>query len=188
MSRETQIIVGQIRLLIHYIRKAGGSDSDLAAATGIDPAEAEDPDFPVSLENYVRLWQYAVEVTGDPALGLFLGTKHNREMLGLGKRVAQYSKDLREALNHWKTYTWMTSEIRREEESVVISHNVPFPVSCSVPAIEYEIAVAYCYACHISSCVIPLTEVHFRHPAPDYAGTYRDIFHSKAFLTRKKTL
>lgn len=191
VRHKIRISVGQTRLLIKLILDAGRTADELKKETGIDPSGSEDPDFSILLDQYCRLWQYAVDVTGDPALALHLGQRHRKTMLGFGKRMAQYSKDLNEALEHWGSYNWMSlkavkREWRREGNRLILSHGFLSPENQSIHMVEYALSVVYNYACYITDRDLPLIGVHFIYPEPEYGKEYKKVFPAKVLFGQEE--
>jgi len=193
VKKETQISVSQTRLLIQLVRNSGISAGTLKEATGIDSKGMEDPEFAVSAENTCRLWRYAVEVTGDPALALRLGKERSSAMPGFGKRIAQYSRDLREALEHWISYSWISSSVTRteyrcEQGTARICHRILTPEHQSVLVSEHALSVLYHYSCYITDKELPLYRVRFTHPKPEYASEYTRVFPGEILFDQEENV
>ena len=191
MKDNIRISVGQTKLLIQLIMNSGITVSELKSATGIDTSGIEETEFFISLDEYRILWLYATEVTQDPALALHLGQSHNNLMLGFGKRITQYSKDLNEALHHWISYGWMPSKVgrtewRKEGDSVVLCHISRSSAHQSIQMTEYALSVVYNYSCYITDKVLPVISVHFIHPEPEYAAEYRKAFRSEVLFDQRE--
>lgn len=66
------------RALQHTLDQAGISSTELVARAGISEAALADPNARLPLENTTRLWQLAVEATGNAALGLVVAKNINQ--------------------------------------------------------------------------------------------------------------
>jgi len=61
----------------NLLQQRGISEAGIAEKTGIDPTVLHSPNKRIPLDRYLRLWELAISVTGDPALGLHLYRYYN---------------------------------------------------------------------------------------------------------------
>jgi AraC-like DNA-binding protein len=92
------------RLLALALRARGRDPAPLFASAGLDLASIEDPDARLPARAFSRLWQLAVEATGDPCFGLEVARQISATTFqGLGF-AALSSTTLREVLERVARY------------------------------------------------------------------------------------
>ena len=72
MPREYTTSAISTEVMWNILQQRGIFEAAIAEKTGIDPAVLHSPNERIPLDQYLRLWELAISVTGDPALGLHL--------------------------------------------------------------------------------------------------------------------
>ena len=181
MRNQSINITDVMHSLITQIVSSGKTTQDLMTATGIDVSKMDDPNFMVSFQNYIDLWEYAVEITGDPALALRPVDAIDPRDQGFIVRIAKCSADLREAFQHWIQYNWSLTRARQiywqeEDHSVKIAFN-PGDISYrSVHIAEHTMAAFVAHARIMTETDIRPDKVSFFHSKPDYSAEYEKVF------------
>lgn len=67
------ISVSMVQQLLHYASSQGINSGDLLNSVGIQPSILKDPDFRISVEDFCRIQEEAVFLTGDHYFGLHMG-------------------------------------------------------------------------------------------------------------------
>ena len=91
------LTVGSIHSLAAAIREHGQDPAPLLQHYGLDAARLADPRGRLSIPRYMRLGHAAIQLTGDPALGLQMGQQSRFAHFGLIGITAALSPNVREA-------------------------------------------------------------------------------------------
>ena len=94
------IIAGQTKSLISLIIDSSKTSKDIKAATDIDIKIVNLMEDPITVDSYVALWNYAVDVTGDKALALHLSQNMDPLQFGFVKHIVKYSKSLQDLFSN----------------------------------------------------------------------------------------
>lgn len=89
--------VGFIQCLAQALRAAGQPPDALLQRFGLDSARLGEPDARLSIARYMRLGHAAIQLSGDPALGLRMGQASRLSQLGLAGIAAAQAPTVREA-------------------------------------------------------------------------------------------
>ncbi|NWE50055.1 AraC family transcriptional regulator ligand-binding domain-containing protein, partial [Pseudomonas gingeri] len=65
--------VGFVHSLADAVRESGADPQALLEQYGLDPARLAEPGARLSIPRYMRLGHAAIQLTGNPALGLHMG-------------------------------------------------------------------------------------------------------------------
>ncbi|MEH6564920.1 MAG: AraC family transcriptional regulator [Halopseudomonas sp.] len=173
---------GWARAIVLALDGEGVDAAELFAELGVDEAVLADPDGRIAQDQMTRLWRRAVEITGDPAIGLSMAQTlrpghfsvvgyammSSRTLLEGFGRVIRYQRILAEAadlaLNVGPDYYRITFAIHGDR--------LPAPLQSHDAAMAY--ALAFCRwmtARHIR----PL-KATFAMPAPTDPGPYAELF------------
>lgn len=169
-----------VKALVSFLTQQGISKLEIAQKTALNLAQLDDPEARIVVDHYKALWQYAIEVTNNPALGLKLGTRHNFSEMGIVTHVVINSENLRQGLEE---YARLFSVIN-DGASVSLSEDERYgyltfihpPESYCIPDIERTFLLAFYRARIWVGQSLPLTSVHFQHKPPKYEAQYRRLF------------
>ena len=181
-----------IRMLCELLFEKGVTEQALARRTGIDPANLPVPDAVFSVGAFVRLWQLAVEVTGDRAIALRLRSYFPGERTHFLVRISMYSRSLMEAARHWVTYNNMINgavrfDILEQDREVIIRFvNLSARHGC-VWFSEYDFSMAIHIARRLTNTPVSPVAVRFEHPDPGYADVYESVFNSPVLFSQGDT-
>ena len=89
--------VGFIHSLADAVRSHGLDPQPLLEQYGLDAARLAEPGARLSIPRYMRLGHAAIQLTGDPALGLRMGQLSRLNQLGLAGVTAAQAPTVREA-------------------------------------------------------------------------------------------
>jgi len=170
-------------LLAHALRNRDRDPAPLFAAAGIDLQDALVPGSRIPTTRMQTLWALAVEVTGDPCLGL-VAARHFQPAALHGLGFAWLASDtLHDALRRLIRYSRFINtavDIRLEERADAIE--LVFRVSRDEwPNFEFAAAdlamAAFLRMCQITAghAVMPL-RVSFQRPPPPCAKDFVEIF------------
>jgi len=170
-----------IPTLIGILEKAGLSPGEIRDKTGIDLSAVRNPNARFPVEILIRLYQAAVEVTGDRALGLHIRDHLPLDQLHFVARITCYCQDLMEALQAWARYTTIITSLNRiawraEGDRVIISYAVVSPEHQHRFFPEFSLSTACRFARYFSGKNVNPEEALFHYPDPGYAEAYRNVF------------
>lgn len=89
--------VGFVQSLADAVRSHGLDPQDLLDQYGLDPARLAEAGARLSIPRYMRLGHAAIQLTGDPALGLRMGQLSRLNQAGLAGVTAAQAPTVREA-------------------------------------------------------------------------------------------
>ncbi|NWA03540.1 AraC family transcriptional regulator [Pseudomonas gingeri] len=89
--------VGFVHSLADAMRESGEDPQPLLEQYGLDPARLAEPGARLSIPRYMRLGHAAIQLTGNPALGLHMGRLSRLSQAGLAGITAAQAPTVREA-------------------------------------------------------------------------------------------
>ncbi|MES2817662.1 MAG: AraC family transcriptional regulator [Pseudomonadota bacterium] len=89
--------VGFIHSLVEAVRAQGQVPDALLEQYGLDPQRLAEPRGRLTIPRYMRLGHAAIQLTGEPALGLLMGRFSRFSQLGLAGVTAAQAPNVREA-------------------------------------------------------------------------------------------
>ncbi|NBA94281.1 AraC family transcriptional regulator [Pseudomonas sp. R5(2019)] len=180
--------VGFIHGLAEAVRAAGHDPSALLEQYGLDPARLAEPEARLSIPRYMRLGHAAIQLTGDPGLGLQMGHRTLLSHAGLAGVTAAQAPNVREAARTLIRFEPLYASNYRGQSSFHEDHEGAWLRFYSIsPYNTYNRfvvdSVLSGWLSQLSRlCEVTLTaerlEIEF--PAPDYASHYQDLFHLPA--------
>jgi AraC-like DNA-binding protein len=137
----------------------------------------------VSSDTYHSFVRRALEVTGDPALGLSMGSRAPENMLQIVGHLMLASTTLREAFGLFRRYSLLFAagvqwELNERNDQATFTYLPAYQLGDTTRFTnEYVLATANRIGRHFA--VRPEShalEVRFQHPAPSYANRYESTF------------
>lgn len=165
----------------------------LCAQAGLDPQQMDDPNARYPLSATTRLWELAVQASGDPAIGLRVSRFVSPTTFHALGYALVASGSLREVFErivryHQVVSDALTLELSREGERY--HFRLLQPPGSPAPALEAIDAFA---AIYVRTCrnrlgreYAPLA-VHLRRPEPADAKPWHTVFRAPVFLALRKT-
>ncbi|MGV8917600.1 MAG: AraC family transcriptional regulator [Pseudomonas sp.] len=89
--------VGFVHSLADAVRSLGQNPEPLLEQYGLDPARLAEPGARLSIPRYMRLGHAAIQLTGEPGLGLYMGRLSRISQAGLAGVTAAQAPTVREA-------------------------------------------------------------------------------------------
>lgn len=181
MSQSKTTSAVAIIALFDIIRDHGMDGIDVEKKTGINRIKMDDPDARITMTQYLKLWEIAEELTGDPAIGLHLRKNYGRNLMHFVVTLALNSATVLEALQHVVRYEKLICETDKYElvevgDNYLISNINTSPEHENRWVPEHNLSLAIDYSKKIThKQAVPL-EVRFRHKDPGYSEEYRKIF------------
>jgi len=93
----------------------GMSLDKLENQTGVTLSRIKDPDAWIPMTSFIRLWELAIDITGDPALALRLRQNTGLRMVHFVIQMAMQSKTMLDALFHFTRYAKLIAETNKFE-------------------------------------------------------------------------
>src|SRR5690242_11396901 len=93
-----------LRALVEAVEAAHVSREEFLARGGFDASRLEEIDGRMELSEYESLVEIALDLTGDPALGLHMGSAATSSTYNLAAHLVAHSTSLREALETLARY------------------------------------------------------------------------------------
>jgi AraC-like DNA-binding protein len=172
-----------IRGILWELRARSVDPEPLLSACGITREALGDIRSTVSPENYHLFVRRALEATGEPALGLSMGSRAPESMLQIVGHLMLASGTLREAISLFRRYSLLFAagvkwELSERNGEAVFSYTPAFQLGDTTRFTnDFVIATATRIGRHFSiRPESPAVEVRFQHPAPSYAARYDAFF------------
>ncbi len=170
------------RGLVAEIQNRGLDPQELLRRSDFDGSCLSDLRATMSLEQSARLAMCAVEMTGDPGLGLSIGNTAPENMLQIFGQLLLTESTIREAVATLNRF----SSLFAEGPVWGLLERGDMAMFTFVPAAQLgdptRMAVDYCLAMtarmgrHFSRQDGALHEVHVQHAPPSYAARYEEVF------------
>jgi AraC-like DNA-binding protein len=180
---EFSVAAGIARGLMDFAVSNGASPRALAEASGIDPADLQDPDERVPFDKYVALMRAGQALTGDPALALHYGEAINMADLSILGLLMPASGAIMDGLAMINRFARLVIdvdatgadrfEMAHRDGGVWLVDTRPSPNDFP-EGTESGFARMICGG-RRGGFPAPL-EVHVTHPAPAYRAEYERIF------------
>ncbi|WP_087460103.1 AraC family transcriptional regulator [Oleiphilus messinensis] len=167
--------------LASFLLKHGYCEAQLEQELSMPLNDLEKPDQRIPLHQYAHMWEQALILSGDPALGLHLGEKPQEEGMGVVGHIFFNNATLGKALTQFtRLYTLVNEGIRAEfetdEQRAYLRYVWDCPDAYSVPIMERTMAVSITRAKKLIHPQLKMEFVAFAHNAPEYTAEYERIF------------
>lgn len=184
MTREHTTSAISTEVLWKLLQEQGISNAELSEKTGIDSSLLHSPDKRIPLNQYLRLWELAVEATGDAALGLHLPRYYDPGQSHFVPGIIFSSATLLEGLKQWIRYAALVCdadrfELREQGDFVILVYTNISPDHGNrwLPELYFSLMVDQFRQAINGECTIE--EIWMAHPAPEYADEYLVAFGAK---------
>lgn len=185
MSQDV-VVVSFLRDLVFFAASRGADPRQLCERAGVTPAMLAAPDDMVDGRIAGELWAAACKATGEPDLGLHLGSAAHLSSLGLVAPVLLHCPNLRRALGKFADYSRLLSSAfaievvdvdpRRSAIQFVQITNDSYIARAPRQPMEC-IATATCTGLgQLLARPLKVLEVQFRHPAPARTKAHTAVF------------
>lgn len=171
-------------VLVSLLQKQGMELPEICARVGLQDFAFDDPDMRITLRQCLRLWQLAVDRTGNPALGLDLFSHYGESQMHFVTHIVMLCTHLRAALRHWARFGQLVCETDRfefrEGDRTAGIHYVNTSVTHQNRWMaEHYTVQCYHYIKKFTGKNIPLEEVRYAHADPGYKKKYEEIFQAE---------
>ncbi|MDX1755162.1 MAG: AraC family transcriptional regulator [Marinobacter sp.] len=168
--------------LVHYLqRHTEGDKTRLEQLLGLSLAQLDGPDQRVPAESYYRLWSYAEQLTGDPAVGLHAGETVDPESMGLVGHVFFNCDTLGDAISQYVRLHRLINEtialsFEQTEDQAILTWQPDSPDHYCRQDMDRTLASAITRTRHFIFPDFAVEWVELAHPRPEYADEYRRLF------------
>ena len=178
-----------IQVLVKILYDHGVSRQQLVLQTGLaegtfDHQAYGDPELRIPLDQYLGLWQKAIEVTGDEALGLHLKRYYQPKQVHFVSGIIQRSESFVAALNNWARYCKLICEadqleVRHEGQLVQVSYRNLSDRHQNrwTPELYFSLLVELFQKIVDGPCEVD--EVWMQHKDPGYSDEYAKKFQTE---------
>jgi AraC-like DNA-binding protein len=172
------------RWLVKQVQSMGFPLDRVLSGTGLDATWADDDQALVTPRQYLAIVSNSLAITGDPALGLHLGSKQNLGELGFLGYAIISSPTLREAneaaLQYWELNGSLVTLSYHEENGLVAWDIKPaFPMSSPevwVYAVEELLTAFHTAASFLSNQGFRYAGIQLSYAEPAHGRLYRELF------------
>lgn len=176
--------VGFIHGLIAAVREAGQNPAPLLAQFGLDAARLAEPQGRLSIPRYMRLGHAAMQLCGDPALGLAMGRLSHMGQLGLAGVTAAQAPTLREAARVLTRFEPLYAHNYRGQSSFHEDSRGAWLRFYSISpynaynrfVVDSVLAGWYSHLSQLGGTALKVEKVEIEFPAPSYAERYSELF------------
>ena len=173
--------------LVEYLEANGVSDQQIEAETKIKVPDKDSTDILISVKQLIRLWEMAIETTGDKALPLHLRERYGRNLTHFIHCIAMNSKNGLEALTHWSSYSKLVCEVNRitlkqYEDQVTLTFTVIDPELQNPWLPEHTFIQLMDYARFLIGNDFSPIEIGFQHTCLSDKRKYEDFFQCPVFF------
>jgi AraC-like DNA-binding protein len=184
--RESTLSILCVRGLIAAVEQAGVPRADLLHAAQLDPAQLSDAKARMPFAQFSRLCELAMQLTGDPALGLHWAEREGAMNLAPVTHLLLYAQCLRNALDAVLKFEPLLSDERvfqvLESDDKVLIRCLPLR-GASVTMQTFWAAIGMAGLFRLIRFFVPDVRpdrVAFAHAAPAYYAEYERFFGRQA--------
>ena len=188
VSSESTISMRVVRALVHAVERVGVSRPRIILTARLPPEGLDDLDARLSRADFYRLCEVALDLTGDPALGLHWSEQLSASALDPIAALVAHSETLGHAFSTLTQYHRLLCDDLgyriTEQKDTLLLHCVPLEgASERVQRFLAEVVAARFLGLIRTFRVGALPErVCFEYPAPAYAAEYARVFADRAFF------
>ncbi len=167
--------------LIHYLDNLGLLEpARVEEITGASLEQLQDPDRRVAADRHYRLWEYAEQVTGDPAVGLHAGAVVDPERMGLVGHVFFNCDTLGEAVTQYVRLHRLVNEsvllsFEHSEDQAILTWQPDIPGHYCRQDMDRTLAAALSRTRHFIHPQITVDWAEIAHPEPAYGNEYEAL-------------
>jgi AraC-like DNA-binding protein len=171
-----------VRHIADQVRGLGADTSEWLMRSGLRPDSLDDPDLVLGFSTFERLVREAIELTREPALGLFVGERLLASSHGILGYAATSSPTLEQAIFVLERFTGLRTSLIAVSHCLVGRHvRVQFGGTRPLGDVERPLLEAVVLSIKnvldsISSGACAVSEVSFSFGTPDYAPLARALF------------
>ncbi|MFT3924062.1 MAG: AraC family transcriptional regulator ligand-binding domain-containing protein [Myxococcales bacterium] len=171
-----------VRALVEALARRGIPGEELLVRANLAPNLLEAPWGRIEMHEYERAAEIALDLSGDPALGLHMGEHASPAALGLAGQLATNCHTLRDCIDVLLTYYPLIIDFAPPvlSQGAKLSR-LRYPFQHSTERLrrlcaEFGLARFVLFARAFAGPAVEDVEVWFEHKAPEYAAEYLRVF------------
>ncbi len=176
--------VGSIRSLADAERDCHADPQPLLDQYGLDAARLAEPDGRLSIPRYMRLGHAAIQLTGNPALGLLMGRHARLAQVGLAGITAAQAPNVREAARCLTRFELLyarncrgQSSFHEDQSGAWLRFYSISPYNAYNRFVVDSVLAGWCSQLgRLAGQSLPVERVQIEFPAPSYAERYAELF------------
>lgn len=193
MNKKVMTSYAATQLLMDIIIENGMRPDDLALHTGVNKSQIKNPDARIPMGPFLKLWQVAIDITGDPALALRLRRKVGLQYVHFVGSLACYSINLLEGAYHCSRYAKLVSDADKfdvfdDGRLIKIIYTNIFPEYQNRWIPEHHFSLSLDVARSLTENNFDPVEVHFQHIDPGYTDVYDEVFRAPVFFQQPENM
>lgn len=170
-----------IRPILGGLRALRADVAAILARAELDPACFEDPQARLRWSDAVRLWDAAVDVTGDAELGLHLAERADLDEFDLLGQILRASPSPLAAFDRFQRYVRLAADgvglaLERLPDRFVVEHRGAGGVAIPRASAEYVLGLAVVLGRQLLGRELRPALVEFRHPEPRDTRVHARLF------------
>jgi len=183
MKKEITTSAMAMQVLDDLLQKKGLSKDEVKEKTGIDTDTLSNPDTRIPLDQYLKLWETAIDVTGDPALGLHLKDYYSPNQMHFVTSIVLRSSNGLEALENMTKYFRLICEadkleVRETRDDVLVVYTNTSSANQNrwTPELYLSLITSKFQSFAKGNCAVE--EIWMQHSDPGYADEYLKVFNT----------
>src|SRR5690606_12367376 len=191
---EPSILASWTRALRKQLDASGLDSVALCRAAGLDPQLMDDPNARYRVSDTTRLWQLAVQASGDPAIGLRVSRFVSPTTFHALGYALVASGSLREVFERIGRYHPVVSDaleldLQRAGDRYRFRFRVPVDSPAPAPEALDAFAAIYVRTCRnrLGRTYAPLA-VHLQRPEPADPAPWHHVFRAPIFFAAEENL
>ncbi len=193
MNKEVMTSYAANQILMEIILEQGMHPMAFEQLTGVSRNQIQDPDERIPLRSVLKLWQIAIDLTGDPAMALCLRKKVGLQYVHFLISLGHYSSNLLEAAHHISRYMQLISDAERcdifdmmDHIKIVLTNSFPEYQNRWIPEHHFSLVVETARSL-VGSKMNPLA-IHFQHANPGYTDVYDEVFRAPVLFEQPENV
>jgi len=192
MTSSPTISVSTIIDVYHTLLEEGIGAEVLAQESGITLSDLEDPDGRVSISKLNTLWSLAISYTGNPAIGLLVGSKVDPSRFSVVTQASFQCETILQGLQKYVRFFSIvnqgaTMSLSKEGDLASLEFQFASPEFYSVSEIERMVSTAMARCRYLVGDKIEPKRFDFQHAEPEYRDEYEAMFNAPLFFGQDKT-
>lgn len=182
------VSISLVRTVMEGVERSGVDPETFLVASGLDRRLLDDPNARLDTPAYDRLQELALDMTGDPALGLHMGDQPSVSAFQVVGHLVSHCRTMREGLEVFFRYHRIVADcpasylVRRSDDVVLVYNYLRTTTRCTKLRAEFGVARLLRIGQMFGGVSKAPSEVWFEHDEPPYVAEYRRIFAGQRIL------
>lgn len=183
INRDPQpsVSISTVKAINSYLTAQQHCVDSLWVNTNLSTSCLDDPDLRIPLSEYMHIWDNALLISNDTALGLHIGEKSDSSAMGLVANVLIHEESFGDSLHQYaRLYSLVNDGIQLElvegEKTSSLFFKHLDPTYYKIQDIERTLAICLTRSRLFIQTDIQLSRVGFAHEQQDYHAEYQRIF------------